>query len=217
MSPQLLRGCKFSSSCVGLLEVRLFLWVFQVLFTELGLPLAPWPSSYPPPRLRKMAFSHLPFHSPVVQRSYTMTPSKAAHALGVRLLWSLDSMGSLVSISHYSTPVALVSDLHRLSCVSQHTRLAEAGEGAGPWAAPAQRSCCLLEGLAQSLGSLTSLLTQNNPCRARGFTLRLHRCCCTKNRWGGGFKKLNQDDRNRNGKVYNTSTWHRGSERQGKL
>lgn len=76
-----------------------------------------------------MAFSHLTSHSAIAQRSYTMTQYKAAHALGVRLLWSLDTKGSLVSVSQHSSSIALVSDMHWLSCVSQR----QAGRGCRGW------------------------------------------------------------------------------------
>lgn len=60
----------------------------------------------------------LPFSSNV--KFYTMTQSEAAHPTGARLLWRLDTKGSLVSIPHYSSSLSLVS--------SASARLAEAGE-----------------------------------------------------------------------------------------
>lgn len=90
-------------------------------------------------------------------------------------------------------------------------------ESGGPRAAVTWRSCCLLQGFAQSLLTVTLLSAQNNSCRARRFAPCVHGCCCTENRRGTGVKTLNQEDRNRNGKVYNRSTWHRAGERRGKL
>jgi len=113
MPLQLLWGCKPSSSCGGYSRSRFSFGSFRSYLGNLD----PCPSSHPPPRLRKMAFSHLASHSPA-RRSYGMAQSAAPHGLGVRLLWRLDSTGSLVFISHYSSPIALVSDTHWLSCVS---------------------------------------------------------------------------------------------------
>lgn len=114
-----------------------------------------------------------------------MTQTEEAHATGARLLRRLDAKGSSVSTSPYSSSLALVSDAHWLTSGSQ-CQAGRGWRGNGPQAAAAQRSCCVLEGSAQSLGSLTSLssLTQNNSYGARGFTPHLHGCCCTKNRCG---------------------------------
>lgn len=53
-----------------------------------------------------------------------MTQTEAAHATGARLLWRLEAKGSLVSVSHCSSSLALASDAHWLT----NARLAEAGE-----------------------------------------------------------------------------------------
>lgn len=80
-----------------------------------------------------------------------MTQTEAVHATGARLLWRLDAKESLVSISHYSSSLALVSDALWLTCGSQ-CQAGRGQRGNGPQAAAAQRSCCFLEGLARSLG-----------------------------------------------------------------